>query len=191
MNTSQLTLAQLLTIMPYAKARGEKFLPALNAAMAEFKIDSEARQAAFLAQVGHESGQLRYVAEIASGAAYEGRKDLGNTVKGDGIKYKGRGLIQVTGRTNYVAVSKALGIDCVNKPELLESTENACRSAAWWWASKGLNELADAGNFLAITKKINGWTNGLKDREELYARAKIALVRQAPVVAQEPVQTPK
>jgi putative chitinase len=88
-------------------------------------------------------------------------------------------------------VSKALGIDCVNKPELLESTENACRSAAWWWASKGLNELADAGNFLAITKKINGWTNGLKDREELYARAKIALVRQAPVVAQEPVQTPK
>jgi putative chitinase len=161
--------------MPYAKGRAEKFLAPLNAAMEEFGIDTPARQAAFLAQIGHESAQLRYVRELASGEAYEGRKDLGNTSPGDGVKYKGRGLIQITGKTNYVQMMMALDLDCVEHPEVLEEPVNACRSAAWWWNNRGLNQLADKGDFLRITKVINGGTNGLADREALYKAAKNVL----------------
>jgi putative chitinase len=170
-----ITLAQLVAIMPYAKARAEKFLAPLNAAMEEFDINTPARQAAFLAQVGHESGQLLYVKELASGAAYEGRKDLGNTQPGDGVKYKGRGLIQVTGRINYLEVGLSLDLDCLNDPGVLETPANACRSAAWWWKKHGLNELADKGDFLLITKRINGGTNGLADRQALWEVAKRVL----------------
>lgn len=170
-----ISLEQLKAIMPHAKQRAEVFLVPLNCAMAEFEINTPQRKAAFLAQIGHESGQLLYVKELASGQAYEGRKDLGNTAPGDGVKYKGRGLIQLTGKSNYVAMAMAFGIDCINKPELLEEPGNACRSAAWFWKGKKLNELADKGDFLLITKRINGGYNGLKDREELYARAKKVL----------------
>lgn len=166
-----ITINQLLQIMPASANRADLFLDHLNSAMQEFEINTPKRQAAFLAQIGHESGQLRYVRELASGKAYEGRKDLGNTQPGDGVRFKGRGLIQITGRTNYTAVMMALGIDCVERPELLETPENACRSAAWWWHSKKLNQLADEGDFLRITKIINGGTNGLADRQALYARA--------------------
>ena len=139
--------------------------------MAEFEINTPARQAAFLAQIGHESGQLRYVRELASGAAYEGRKDLGNTQPGDGVRFKGRGLIQITGRANYLKCGEALGLDLIADPELLEQPINACRSAGWFWESRGLNALADAGDFLRITKRINGGTNGLADRQALYESA--------------------
>lgn len=169
------TLAQLLAIMPYAKGRAEKFLAPLNAAMEEFGINTPLRQAAFLAQVAHESAQLRYVLELASGIAYEGRKDLGNTGYGDGVKYKGRGLIQITGKTNYIKVMMALDIDCVVRPEVLEEPGNACRSAAWWWREAGLNELADKQQFDKITRKINGGTNGKADRDALYEVAKKTL----------------
>lgn len=162
---------QLVAIMPHAKNRADMFLPFLNAAMNEFDIDTALRQAAFLAQIGHESGQLRYVKELASGEAYEGRKDLGNTFPGDGVKFKGRGLIQVTGRANYTAVMLALDLDCLEHPELLETPENACRTAAWWWKDHGLNELADKRDFIRITKRINGGTNGLLDRQHLYSAA--------------------
>jgi len=84
---------------------------------------------------------LNYNKEIASGAAYEYRKDLGNIYPGDGVKFKGRGLIQITGRSNYTAAAKALGIDCINHPELLEQPEWAVKSACWWWENKGLNEI--------------------------------------------------
>ena len=163
-----LTLDQLKQIMPYAGDRATAFLDSLNAAMVEFEINTPMREAAFLAQIAHESGSLRYVKELATGSAYEGRKDLGNTQEGDGSRYKGRGLIQITGRSNYKAVGDALGIDCIDSPELLESRESACRSAAWFWKTHGLNELADAGDFEHITKRINGGLNGQAERLAVY-----------------------
>ena len=160
----QLTLAQLLKIMPLARTRAVAFLDPLNAAMAEFSINTPARQASFLAQLAHESGQLVYVRELASGAAYEGRKDLGNVQPGDGVRFRGRGLIQVTGRSNYAACGKALGLDLLAQPALLEQAINACRSAGWFWQSRGLNALADAGDQVVVTRRINGGTNGLAER---------------------------
>lgn len=161
----------LAQIMPYAREKAALYAPLLDAAMREFDINTPARQASFLSQVGHESGQLRYVRELASGAAYEGRKDLGNTKPGDGVRYKGRGLIQVTGRANYTAAMMALDIDCVEHPELLEIPVNACRSAGWFWKTHGLNELADAGKFERICRIINGGLNGFNDRMSLYQKA--------------------
>lgn len=158
------TLEQLKKIVPYAGVRSGVFLGPLNEAMAEFGINTPAREACFIAQIAHESGSFRYVKEIASGAAYEGRKDLGNTQPGDGVRFKGRGLIQITGRSNYAACGKALGLDLIAHPELLEETTAACRSAAWFWQTHGCNELADEGNFKAITRVINGGYNGLADR---------------------------
>ena len=170
-----ITGAQLQSIMPFAKARIPAFIEPLNAAMHEFHINSPIRQAAFIAQIAHESGELRYVEEIASGIAYEYRKDLGNTQPGDGMKYKGRGLIQITGRNNYAECGKALGVDLITNPELLETNDLACRSAAWFWASRGLNDLSDRGDFERITKRINGGLNGYQERLAYHARAKMAL----------------
>ncbi|WP_300750112.1 glycoside hydrolase family 19 protein [Janthinobacterium sp.] len=172
---SELTLAQLVAILPYSRSRAATFLAPLNATMREFGINTPARQASFLSQVGHESGSLVYVRELASGAAYEGRRDLGNMQPGDGVRFKGRGLIQVTGRANYVACGKALGLDLLAKPELLEQTVNACRSAGWFWQSKGLNALADAGDQVAVTRRVNGGTNGLAERLAMFAVAKRVL----------------
>lgn len=158
--------------MPYAKQRADKFIDPLNEAMKEFNISENGiREAAFLAQIAHESGELRYVEELASGEAYEGRDDLGNVYAGDGIKYKGRGLIQLTGRSNHETCGEALGLDLIGCPELLEEPVNACRSAAWFWETHGCNELADKHDFLRITKRINGGTNGWHDRWKYYQRA--------------------
>lgn len=168
--------AQLLQIMPYAgQRRVATFIDPLVAAMAEFGITTLARQASFIAQIGHESGQLQYVRELASGDAYEGRKDLGNTSPGDGRRYKGRGLIQITGRANYAACGVALSLDLLAQPELLEQPVNACRSAAWFWRTHGLNELADAGDQVKVTRRINGGTNGLAERTALFAVAQRVL----------------
>lgn len=168
--------AQLLQIMPYAgQRRVATFIGPLAAAMTEFGITTPARQASFIAQVGHESGQLQYVRELASGDAYEGRKDLGNTSPGDGRRYKGRGLIQITGRANYAACGVALGLDLLAQPELLEQPVNACRSAAWFWRTHGLNELSDAGDQVKVTRRINGGTNGLAERLALFAVAQRVL----------------
>ncbi len=171
---------QLIAIMPWAVKRADKWVAPLNSAMAEFEINTTARAAAFLAQIAHESGELVYTKELASGAAYDtGRlaERLGNTPEDDddGERYKGRGLIQITGTTNYRACGEAFGIDLLAQPELLEQPTLAARSAAWFWKTHGLNELADAGDFLAITKRINGGTNGLADRQHYYARAQAAL----------------
>ncbi|MCF5226658.1 glycoside hydrolase family 19 protein, partial [Pseudomonas syringae] len=144
-------------------------------AMSKYQIVTPLRIAAFIAQVGHESGQLRYVREIwgptTPQRGYEGRKDLGNTVAGDGSKYRGRGLIQVTGRANYEESGEALGLDLIDHPELLELPQHAAMSAEWFWHRAALNSLADKGDFLTITRRINGGTNGLADRQVLYARA--------------------
>lgn len=171
-----ISLSELHTIMPYAGHRADAFIDPLNDAMHEFEIDATPlREAAFLAQIAHESGSLQFTRELASGAAYEGRKDLGNTEPGDGIRYKGRGLIQITGRSNYLDCGTALGLDLIGEPELLESPENASRSAGWFWETHGLNELADKGDFLLITKRINGGTNGYQERVAYYDRAKGAI----------------
>ncbi|MGX9781942.1 glycoside hydrolase family 19 protein [Janthinobacterium lividum] len=164
-----------MQIMPLAGRRATLFLAPLNAAMAEFSIDTPQRQASFLAQVGHESGQLRYVRELASGVAYEGRADLGNVIAGDGVRFKGRGLLQVTGRANYAVCGVALGLDLLAAPQLLEQTTAACRSAGWFWQSRGLNRLADAGDQERVTRRINGGVNGLAERLALYAAARKVL----------------
>jgi putative chitinase len=143
--------------------------------MNRYQIIGTKRVAAFIAQIGHESGQLKYVKEIwgptAAQARYEGRKDLGNTVAGDGSRYRGRGLIQITGRANYMTCGEGLGLDLIKQPELLEKPQHACMSAAWFWATKGLSTLADASQFDKITLRINGGQNGAADRQALFARA--------------------
>ena len=170
-----ITTQQLLQILPNASHVAGVFVPVLNTAMNRYQIVGIRRVAAFIAQIGHESGQLKYVKEIwgptVAQTKYEGRQDLGNTVVGDGSKYRGRGLIQITGRTNYIMCGEALALDLINQPELLEKPQHACMSAAWFWATKGLNTLADAGQFDRITQRINGGQNGAADRQALYARA--------------------
>ena len=170
-----ITQQQLLQILPNAGQSVGVYVPVLNAAMGHYQIVGTKRVAAFIAQIGHESGQLKYVKEIwgptAAQAKYEGRKDLGNTVVGDGSRYLGRGLIQITGRANYMTCGEGLGLDLIKQPELLEKPQHACMSAAWFWATKGLSTLADAGQFDKITQRINGGQNGAADRQALYAQA--------------------
>lgn len=171
------TIEQLCKIMPLATAANRRaYVGPLNAAMVEFEINTEKRVEAFLAQIAWESGQLRYSHELASGEAYEGRADLGNTSPGDGKKYKGRGPIEITGKANYILCMMALGIDCVEHPELLEDPVNGCRASAWFWKSHGLNELADVGNFEKITRVINGGLNGEKQRLALWEITKEVIV---------------
>lgn len=152
---------------------------AINLTLHRYEINSTERITAFLAQVGHESGRLLYAREIwgptAAQQRYEGRSDLGNVQRGDGKRYMGRGLIQITGRANYQQVSDALGVDFVSKPELLESTLYASLSAGWYWDSRRLNRWADSGDFERITRRINGGVNGLEDRYALLEAAREAV----------------
>ena len=121
------TEQQLRQIMPNAGlTRIRKYLSYLNQAMAEFAISTPLRQAHFLAQVAHESGEMRYTKELASGKAYEGRKDLGNTVKGYGVKYKGRGFLQVTGYYNYKALMWSASLSCVSSLEEQRAVPGGC-----------------------------------------------------------------
>jgi putative chitinase len=202
---ASITQQQLLQMFPNSGPVAGVFVSALNDAMARFKIEGQQRVAAFLAQVGHESGQLRTLVEnlnysadglmrtwpkrfnllTATAAArkpeqianivYASRLGNGPAVTGDGWRYRGRGLIQVTGWVNYQACSSALGLDLLTKPELLEQPAYAALSAAWFWSSNGLNELADAGQFEAITRRINGGLNGQPERLKLWAKASAVL----------------
>lgn len=180
-----ITEQQLLQILPNAGAKAGVFVPALNAAMSHRQINTPKRVAAFIAQIGHESGQLRYVRELG-GAQYLSKYDtgklaekLGNTpaADGDGQKYRGRGLIQITGHNNYRQCSLALFEDdrLLRVPELLEQPQWAAESAAWFWQQNGLNELADRDQFNTITRRINGGLNGLEDRLQIWARAREVL----------------
>ena len=179
-----ITTQQLLQILPNAGQVAGVFVPVLNTAMVRYQIVGLKREAAFIAQIGHESGQFRYVRELGNDqylSKYDTgslAKRLGNTPEadGDGQKYRGRGLIQITGRANYAECGEALGLDMINHPELLEKPQHACMSAAWFWASRGLNTLADAGKFDTITSRINGGQNGAADRQALYAKALKVLV---------------
>lgn len=179
---------ELLKIADAVGISAAKAGPWLIPVMAAFKyadIDTRERAAAFLAQVGHESGSFRYVREIwgptPAQSRYEGRADLGNTHSGDGKRYMGRGLIQITGRANYARVSKRLmplgAPDFESRPDLLESPRWAAISAADYWLDRKLNQFCNPGavQFIALTKKINGGTNGLADRLARYDRAFAAL----------------
>lgn len=215
-----ITSQQLLQILPNAGQVAGVFVPVLNTAMNRYQIVGQKRIAAFIAQVGHESGHLTRLVEnlnyCADGLAntwpnryaepdgkggyvkvlvkdrprnkpnalglglaskpeqiannvYAGR--MGNTAPGDGWKYRGRGLIQLTGKTNYQLCGEALSLDLLAQPELLEKPHHACMAAAWFWGSNGLNSLADKGDIETITRRINGGLTGLTDRQALYARA--------------------
>ena len=180
---TEITTARLKSIMPnivrniaanrnFAGTEVSKITELLNVYAKKFEIDTPLRWAHYLAQIAHESGEMRYSEEIASGEAYEGRKNLGNTQKGDGVKYKGRGLIQLTGRANYTAYKAFCGYDVLEKPELLSQPIGAIRSSMWFWWKNGLNALADKDNVKAITKKINGGTNGMSSRLKYLEMAK-------------------
>lgn len=198
-----ITEQQLLQVLPKARPVAGVFLPALNRAAARWKIDSRLRIGAFLAQIGHESGQLRVLVENLNYSAealvrtwpsrftaqtakayarqpekianrvYGGRMGNGPEASGDGWRYRGRGLIQLTGRDNYRSAGAALGLPLEDQPELLEQAEHAAQSAAWWWAKHGLNELADAGRIQDIGSVINTGQpgrvpHGAAERKALY-----------------------
>ncbi|MBG8553076.1 glycoside hydrolase family 19 protein [Hymenobacter guriensis] len=172
----QLTRPQLLeAVAGCSAAEATTFIGPINKTLARYKISTPLRVAHFLAQIGHESCGLDAVREYASGAAYEGRLDLGNVHPGDGVRFRGRGLIQITGRANYYALSRAFGVDFVADPVKLEQPLYAALSAGWYWNSRNLNELADGNFFRTITKRINGGTNGYADREARFLRAAKAL----------------
>ena len=207
----KLTEQQLLRIFPNARLVAGVFVVALQRAMDEREIDTPARRAAFLAQVGHESSQLTRLVEnlnysarglaatwpsrylgadgqpnalaqrlarnprAIANNAYASRNGNGDEASGDGWRYRGRGLLQITGRSNYRAAGTGLGQPLEQEPELLEQPEWAAISAAWWWSTHGLNELADRGEFAAITRRINGGLNGQAERLALWERAKRVL----------------
>jgi len=178
-NPTAMTPQVLAAALGIPMGRALDWADPLSAAMALWAIDSPQRQSMFLAQVGCESGRLVYVREIwgptQAQAQYDYRTDLGNTQPGDGKRYMGRGLIQITGRTNYAAAGVALNLPLIDQPELLEQTSHAANSAAWFWNAKGLNELADAGAFETITRRINGGLNGYQERQALLRMAIRAL----------------
>ena len=202
-----------LCVTDLAASRALEWAPHVTAAMAEFAIDTPVRQAAFLAQVGHESSSfaklvesLNYsvdglratfparVAQVQAQAlgrkpgesvvpverqvqiaqlAYGGR--MGNSAPTDGFRYRGRGGIQITGKDNYRECGAALGLDLVNAPELLQVLPGAIRSAGWFWSTHGCSALADSGDFVGLTRRINGATKGLDDRQARWYVAKRAL----------------
>lgn len=163
--------------------RAETYAPHIEETCERFGINTPARLAAFLAQIGHESGALRYTSEIwgptPAQARYEGRADLGNTQPGDGPRFRGHGLIQTTGRYNHAKTRDALAsLGCPDfeaSSDALAEPRWASLSAGWYWQSHGCNELADAGAFEAITRKINGGINGLADRIKRWEKAKAVL----------------
>lgn len=178
------------------------YTPHIDETCARFGIDNDQRLAHFLAQIGHESGALRYSTEIwgptPAQARYEGRADLGNTQPGDGERYKGHGLIQTTGRFNHAAARDGLRKrmadvpDFEANPQALALPRWAALSAGYYWQTHNLNELADADNLLGITTAINGGTNGLEDRRERYRRATQAIANWPKVpAAQAPQPQPE
>ena len=177
-----------LTAEQIAKASGsslenaEKFRPYLNKYLDKYGVNTPNRVLAFLSQIGHESGGFKYTQELASGSAYEGNTDLGNVYAGDGVKYKGRGLIQLTGRANYQKMSEKTGKDLINNPQLVEQPDLATEVSVIWWKDRKrngltLNQWADKFDLTQpldsannkdihenITRGINGGTTGISDR---------------------------
>ena len=176
----EITKKQILAIMPNAKSVVDKYLGYLNEYCPKYGINTPRRMRYFLAQIAHESMELRSPVELSSGKQYDtGRKaqQLGNTTQadGDGQRYKGRGLIQLTGTYNYKAASKALGYDFLKDPKALQQPKWATMSACWFWQSHGLNELADKDEFTKVTRIINGGTTHMDERREYLRRANASI----------------
>jgi putative chitinase len=179
----------------------EKFVDPINKVIEEFEINTPQRISMFLAQIGHESGgltklheNLNYKAarlsqifpkyfrdvdpddyannpEKIANRVYCNRMGNGNEASGDGYRFRGRGAVQLTGRSNYTSCGEDLEVDLINNPDYLETPEGAIRSAAWFWDQHDLNDWADKGDVVTVTKKINGGTIGLDERKELYNEA--------------------
>lgn len=177
------------------------YLDALNAALEKYEINTPERIAMFMAQVGHESGGLKrkeenlnYSAqrlaqvfpkyfrdvdpndyarnpEAIANRVYGGRMGNGPEETGDGYRYRGRGFIQLTGKNNYQAFADAMGMAVEDAAEYLSTPEGAAMSAAWFWDMRNINPDADRGDVLTVTKKINGGTIGLSERQALYQEA--------------------
>jgi putative chitinase len=196
---------ELHEVMPHAGARVEQFAVPINETCARFDISTPARQAAFLAQIAHESDHLRRVREnmmytnpeqlrrihptdfdplddedawgyvrqperIAN-RVYANQNGNGPEASGDGWRYRGGGLIQLTGRENYRAMGRALGVDLEASPELVEQPKWATLTAGQFWRTRGLNTLADAGDFELICRRVNGGRIGMEERIALYEKA--------------------
>lgn len=185
-----ITIAQLRSIMPNAGERARIYLIPIMKTLEMFEINNRLRIASFLAQIAHESGELRYTMEIwgptESQRRYSDRDDLGNTnpiarksaehnMDNTGHFYRGRGLIQITGYYNYVDAGEALDVDLVANPKLAELPDLSSMIAGWFWKTHGCNELADDGKFKTITRRINGGLNGYDDRMKYYKKALVVL----------------
>lgn len=177
------TAKLLLEIMPNCPpSRANEYAGFLAQSMTAGGITTVTRTAAFLGQLAHESGDLRYMEEIASGERYEGRVDLGNTEHGDGPRYKGRGPLQLTGRANYRKYGEALGLPLVEHPEMAATPEVGFRVAVKYWTDHRLNEMADRLDWVGITRAINGGVNGYSLRVGKTQIALAVLGREAVVL---------
>jgi putative chitinase len=197
---------KLLAILPAAKNSKDidLLLEHLNVALSslvdETNFSNIKRQAAFIAQCGHESGSFtvltenlnysaeglyntfsKYFASIQAAKPFERQPEkiankvyggrMGNNTTGEGWKFRGRGFIQLTGKENYTKCGKSIGVDLVANPDYVSTIEGAIKSALWFWNSNGLNVFADKEDLVGMTKKINGGTKGLEERKEFYHRA--------------------
>ncbi|MEL6342069.1 MAG: peptidoglycan-binding protein [Myxococcota bacterium] len=176
MRIGSVTLNLVRSVTP---AFPEAWLAPLNKSIHWAHI-TVARVPAYIAQLAHESAHFRTLEEYASGEAYEGRRDLGNTQPGDGPRFKGRGAIQITGRRNYTRAGAALGLPLAERPELLLEPENGFMASAWYWLDANLNHFVDTSDFKGLTRAINGGFNGLDDRRRLLQRAQRELSGLAP-----------
>jgi predicted chitinase len=179
-----ITDSDLQEIMPrLPQAKRELYLPFINKIMEIYEIDTPLRASAFLAQIAHESSELRFMEELWGPTEQQKKYEppsavatsLGNTQPGDGFRYRGRGPIQITGRANYKKYGDKLGVDLVGNPDLAATPQYAFSTAGLFWKSNGLNELADVQDFSAITRRINGGLNGLQERQKYYEIAKNTL----------------
>ncbi len=184
-----LTESDLQQIMPrLPQAKRQLYLPFINKVMEIYEIDTPLRASAFLAQLAHESAELRFMEEIWGPTAQQKKyeppnevaKRLGNTQPGDGFRYRGRGPIQITGRFNYKKYGDLLGVDLVGNPDLAATPQFAFSTAGLFWKMNGLNELADVQDFITITRRINGGQAGLADRQKYYEIAKNVLEADEP-----------
>lgn len=167
-----LTPQILLSIAPQANRQIiAGLIDPLNQFLPQYGITTQLRLDHFLGQSAEETAGFRTLTEYASGQEYEGRRDLGNTEPGDGPRFKGRGIFQLTGRANYTAMAARLGVDLVNNPEMAATPVIAVQTACVYWQTRGLNALADADDIQGITRRINGGLNGLSDREIFTNRA--------------------
>ena len=149
----------------------------LAATLDSYDINTRLRIAHFLGQTCEESAGFRTTEEFASGKEYNGRKDLGNTQPGDGPRFKGRGLLQLTGRANYADYGKALGVDLVNNPTLAAQPALSLKIACEYWKRRNINADCDRDDAQAVTRKVNGGLNGLSERIAFTQKAKTAVAR--------------